>query len=172
MKITYPECQIEISVEEVITLMDHANLTDAGTRLVHEIEDYKEKLHEVRQVEELPEEPGLTLEDEPDEHKAQDPLEGVDFEESKQKPKGKNGKKGNKPKKVDVRLDNGEWFTFDSVSAAAESIGGKSNGLSTALKNGTMFHGREVRWTNPELDAALAEIDKSNKIPYQPSHKL
>lgn len=26
-------------------------------------------------------------------------------------------------KKVDVRLDNGDWFTFDSVSAAAESIG-------------------------------------------------
>lgn len=46
MKITYPECQIEISVDEVITLIDHANLTDAGTQLVHEIEDYKEKLRE------------------------------------------------------------------------------------------------------------------------------
>ena len=164
MKITYPECQIEISVEEVIALIDHANLNDAGTRLVQEIEDYKERLPE-----EMPEENEPTLVDESDKHKTQDPLEGVDFEESQPKPKGKRGKRGNAPKKVDVRLSNGEWFTFDSVSAAAESIGGKPNGLSTALKNGAKFHGREVRWNNPELDACLAEIEQSNKTPYQPS---
>lgn len=85
--------------------------------------------------------------------------------EQKPTPKKDSGKK----KKVDVRLDNGDWFTFDSVTAAADSIGGSCKGLSTALKNGTKFHGHEVRWNNPELDATLAEIDKSNKTPYQPS---
>lgn len=171
MKITFPECQIEMSAEELILLIDHTNLIHAGTRLVKEIDSYKEHL------------PGL----EPDDRNQvgdqvgdqagsksgasadNDPLEGVSFEEPEPKPLGKKGKRGNTPKKVDVRLDNGDWFTFDSVTAAADSIGGSSNGLSTALKNGTKFHGHEVRWNNPELDAALAEIDKSNKTPYQPS---
>ena len=75
MKITYPECQIEISVEEIITLIDHANLTDAGTRLVKEIEHIKE---------DLPEEPALSdIEQATEEVNNQvlDPLEGVDFEE-------------------------------------------------------------------------------------------
>lgn len=43
MKITYPECQIEISVDEVIALLERTSLHNAGARLVQEIETFKEQ---------------------------------------------------------------------------------------------------------------------------------
>lgn len=95
---------------------------------------------------------------------------GKDGQIPEQKPTPKKDS-GKQKKKVDVRFDNGNWFTFDSVTAAAEAIGGSVNGLSTDLKNGTKFHDHEVRWNNPELDACLDEIEQSNKTPYQPSQR-
>lgn len=188
MKITYPECQIEISAEEAITLIDHANLIDAGTQLVQEIEKIKVELPpinpEILRKGFGDEEPDPEPDPEPKpkqkstrlkKPKKKMKLADIPFRmgrdgqtpEKKPTPKKDSGKK----KKVDVRLDNGDWFTFDSVSAAADSSGGSSNGLSTALKNGAKFHGHEVRWSNPELDACLAEIEKSDKTPYQPSQR-
>ena len=193
MKITYPECQIEISVEEVIALIEHDKRqmpiqplrTQIPIEKINELlgntpgridDDFDPFLPTMK----VPKAPALDEEPEPGSEpkpkqksarlkrpKKEMKIADVHFEmgrpgqipELKPMPKIDSGKK----KKVDVRLDNGDWFTFDSVSAAAKSIGGSTNGLSTALKNGTKFHGHEVRWNNPELDAVMAEIDKSNK---------
>lgn len=41
MKITYPECQVEITAEELITVIDRLSLYSAGASLVKAIEDIK-----------------------------------------------------------------------------------------------------------------------------------
>lgn len=84
-----------------------------------------------------------------------------------------------KPRKVDVMVA-GEWYTHDSVLAAAKFLGCGSNNLIDAIKRG---HYKEfkVRYhdensdhpsDNPELDAILKEIEDRNKQPYEISSRL
>jgi len=84
----------------------------------------------------------------------------------KAKPKAKPKARPKRCKKVDV-LFNGKWIAFDSVSAAAAQIGCKQNSISTVLKKGGTVHGYEVRYHNEELDNILAEIEASNRKPYE-----
>ena len=125
MKVTYKDFQIEISVEEIITLIDHANLTDAGTQLVKEIEHYKEELHD--------EEP---------------------------KPYSKQAKG------VDILFEEG-WKTFDSMSKAAKALDVSLAWLSKSLQLGKTCNGHHIRFSDPELDKSLKEIEERNKQPYE-----
>lgn len=63
------------------------------------------------------------------------------------------------------------WVTFPTITEAAKAVGGTTNGLCTALKNGTKYHGHEVRYNNDDLDACLREIEESNRRPYEPTRR-
>lgn len=84
------------------------------------------------------------------------------------KKEAKKKKSSGKPKKVDVLFETG-WKTFGSLTEAAKAIDARMNHLSHAMLTGKTCNGHQVRYSNPELDAALAEIEESKKKPYQPT---
>lgn len=86
------------------------------------------------------------------------------------KPKAPGKQPGKPSKAVQVKFGD-EWKTFATITEAAKQLGGSTNGLCTALKNGSTFHGHEVRRANPDLDACLKEIEESNRRPYEPTKK-
>ncbi len=172
MKITYPECQIDISVEEVITLIDHVN---KGSRPMTVAEMAEELLKpqgtigpdfdpmfpivKVPHVPELEEDPipGPEPEPKPKEKipqvkkaKKKTKLADIPFrmgkverdDEPVEKPKRKSSGNG---KAVQVLFDNG-WKTYKTISKAAEAIGTKLNHLSHALLNGKTCNGHQVRY--------------------------
>lgn len=130
MKITYPECQIELTAEELIVLMGRINLYEAGARLVQLIESYK--LDADENPGQQPEPVSYPKEEEP-----------APVESKKKTPKRK---PADNPKKVDVLFESG-WTTFNSVSAAAKAIDARINHLNHALLNGKTCNGYPVRYT-------------------------
>ena len=125
MKITYPECQIEITAEELILLIDRLNLNNAGAQLVQEIERIKDDLTEQPEPKPYPaqEEPAHT--------------------ESKKEPAPTKRRTNNK--KVQVLFETG-WKTYNSISQAAKAIDARLNHLSHALLNGKTCNGHQVRY--------------------------
>lgn len=230
MKITYPECQIEISVDEVIelnnyyeeqktvitcrppelhglnpvdfdkfrlnvkdkewleeTLKDslgklHKQLLDSTDpnrhgdgieHLIHE-EPAPESQDPELEPEEAPTptfEPGGIIgegESEPEGEKVIRMSKEMKKAIVKKTPYVGRKKPSGKAKKVDVLFETG-WKTFGSLTAAAKAIDARLNHLSHALMTGKTCNGHHVRYSNPELDASLAEIEEGKKKPYQPT---
>lgn len=71
-----------------------------------------------------------------------------------------------KAKPVDVLMDDGR-VTFGSSGKAAKAIGVTTAWLSKSLQLGKTCNGYHVRYSNPELDASLAEIKERDKQPYE-----
>lgn len=228
MKITYPECQIEISVDEVIELNNYyeeqktvitcrppelhglnpvdfdkfrLNVKDKEW-LEETLKDSLGKLHKqlldstdpnrhgdgiehLIHEEPAPESQDPELEPEEDPTPTFEP--GGIIGEGESEPEGEKvirmskemkkaivektpyvGRKkpSGKAKKVDVLFETG-WKTFGSLTAAAKAIDARLNHLSHALMTGKTCNGHHVRYSNPELDAALAEIEEGKKKPYQ-----
>lgn len=225
MKITYPECQIEITAEEVITLIDHfktevtTNVTpfidpgviintddempepkpyptpdetispdtpeddaifSAGARRFFESEE-KRQLMEDKLTKQ-----GLqrivdcenTLEEAVnggDAESVKSALAGLDeaWYQAEQEivptvPAPKPKAKGRpKRKKVDVKFETG-WKTFASASEAAKAIGVKYKTFYHNLTNGQPCKKHQIRF-HSEMDDIMAEIEASNKKPYQPT---
>ena len=241
MKITYPECQIEISVDEVIELNNyyeenkpvitcsptelqglkpvdskHFGLTEESKKWLEDtLKDSLGKLHKrllddtdpnrhgegiVHLIHEEPEPKPYPKEEEtapesqdPELEPEEDPTPtfepGGIIGEGESEPEGEKvirmskemkkaivektpyvGRKkpSGKAKKVDVLFETG-WKTFGSLTAAAKAIDARLNHLSHALMTGKTCNGHHVRYSNPELDAALAEIEEGKKKPYQPT---
>ena len=175
MKITYPECQIEISVDEVIALIDHANLTDAGTQLVQEIEKIK--------VELPPIDPEILRkgfgDEDPEPHPEPEPEPEPKPKQRStrlKKPKKAMAPKDNEPdeqpkrknktnsKAVQVLLENG-WKTFGSVSQAAEAIGSRLNHLSHALLNNKTCNGYQVRYAVDSKEQTENTNEEPTELP-------
>lgn len=228
MKITYPECQIEISVDEVIELNNyyeenkpvitcrppelhglkpvdykHFGLTEEAKKWLEEtLKENIGKLHKqlldstdpnrhgdgiehLIHEEPAPESQDPELEPEEDPTPTFEP--GGIIGEGESEPEGEKviriskemkkaivektpyvGRKkpSGKAKKVDVLFETG-WKTFGSLTAAAKAINARLNHLSHALMTGKTCNGHHVRYSNPELDAALTEIEEGKKKPYQ-----
>lgn len=231
MKITYPECQIEISVDEVIELNKHYEiqiqclptelhglkpvnsihfgLTENAKRWLEEtVHDSLAKLSQqlldstdpnrhgdgfVQLIHEEPEPVPYPKEEEPKEDPAPTFEPGGIIGDGDISPEGEGVRPGGLPaavqealkhphavrtipekkaavksKAVDVLMDEG-WVTFESATQAAKALGVSLAWLSKSLKLGKTCNGHQVRYSNPELDAALAEIEEGKKKPYQPT---
>ncbi len=72
-----------------------------------------------------------------------------------------------KRKKVDVKFETG-WKTFASASEAAKEIGVKYKTFYHNLTNGKPCKKHQIRF-HSEMDDIMAEIEASNKKPYQPT---
>lgn len=230
MKITYPECQIEISVDEVIELnnyyeeqktvitcrppelhglnpvdFDKFSLNVKDKEWLEEtLKDSLGKLHKQLLdstdpnrhgdgdgIEHLIHEEPAPESQDPELEREEDPTPtfepGGIIGEGESEPEGEKvirmskemkkaivektpyvGRKkpSGKAKKVDVLFETG-WKTFGSLTAAAKAINARLNHLSHALMTGKTCNGHHVRYSNPELDAALAEIEEGKKKPYQ-----
>ena len=230
MKITYPECQIEISVDEVIELnnyyeeqktvitcrppelhglnpvdFDKLRLNVKDKEWLEEtLKDSLGKLHKQLLdstdpnrhgdgdgIEHLIHEEPAPESQDPEREPEEDPTPtfepGGIIGEGESEPEGEKvirmskemkkaivektpyvGRKkpSGKAKKVDILFDTG-WKTFGSLTAAAKAIDARLNHLSHALMTGKTCNGHHVRYSNPELDAALAEIEEGKKKPYQ-----
>ena len=202
MKITFPECQIELTTNEAITMYDYFHIKDSGVQLLEEINRYREL---VELVDERPkntynkpqEEEGLKSDDfrpaeneaveersieeffkpEPEEEEWENTVEelenlinGAVEEKPVKKPKAKNDH-SRTPKPVDVLTKYG-WKTFESQEKAAKYLKAAPSHIQKALKTNNICKGFLVRYSNPELNACLAEIEARNKEPYQPSRKI
>lgn len=167
MKITYPECQIEISVEEVITLIDHVNI---GSRPMTVAEMAEELLKPqgmigpdfdpMLPIAKVPKVPGLDEDPNPEPEPEPKPRQkNPQAKKAKRKP-------GN-AKSVQVLFETG-WKTYKTISKAAEAIGSKLNHLSHALLNGKTCNGHQVRYAvdnkeQPEtINEAPAELPRRN----------
>ena len=177
MKITYPECQIEISVDEVIALMKFEKENEPRLK-----EKYwtgfrpdvppvnlpgAETFLKMKKEDEAPEQLSHSESDQ-DSDKDNDQDEDRNNTEHTQ-PTKTQAIKASRP--VDVLMDDG-WVTFDSASKAAKALGVSSAWLGKSLKLGKTCNGHHVRYANPELDAVLSEIEANNKKPYEPSCKI
>ena len=90
---------------------------------------------------------------------SQDPLEGVDFnEEPIEEPGQKPNNTLRQSRQVDVLVD-GEWESFASINKAAQALGVSPAWLGKSLQLGKTCNGRPVRYSNPELDACISEIE-------------
>lgn len=230
MKITYPECQIEISVDEVIELNNYyeeqktvitcrppelqglepvdfdkfrinvkdkewleETLKDSLGKLHKQLLDSTDPNRHGDGIEHLIHEEPAPESQDPEPEPEEDPTPtfepGGIIGEGESEPEGEKvirmskemkkaivektpyvGRKkpSGKAKKVDVLFDTG-WKTFGSLTAAAKAIDARLNHLSHALMTGKTCKGHHVRYSNPELDAALAEIEEGKKKPYQPT---
>ena len=223
MKITYPECQIEISTEEVIDLLDYFEDREPKIECRHGFshlnykkpELYKPEISEEvkKEIEESLREylkergpafnpfrstesdsqpdpnPYPNLTDQEAIIPRQDvggPISSVRFNIGKPNPyptkevpapveipkeckneSTKKKKASGKPKKVDILFTTG-WKTFDSVSEAAKSIGINYKTFYSNLTHGKPCNGHQVRY-HSEMDDIMAEINESNRKPYEPS---
>lgn len=228
MKITYPECQIEISVDEVIELNNYyeeqktvitcrppelhglnpvdfdkfrlnvkdkewleETLKDSLGKLHNQLLDSTDPNRHGDGIEHLIHEEPATESQDPELEPEEDPTPtfepGGIIGEGESEPEGEKvirmskemkkaivektpyvGRKkpSGKAKKVDVLFETG-WKTFGSLTAAAKAIDARLNHLSHALMTGKTCNGHHVRYSNPEVDAALAEIEEGKKKPYQ-----
>ena len=71
-------------------------------------------------------------------------------------------------RKVDVQAEDGTWTTFDTVTEAASHLGVKAPSVSLACRNEKKVKGHAVRY-HSDMDDFMAEIEASNKKPYQPT---
>lgn len=189
MKITYPECQIEITAEELILLIDRLNLNNAGAQLVQEIERIKDDLTEqpapkpypnlTDQEAIIPRGTGLQnlimqgLKEAEAQGKLPEELTQVEIpkeentpvEIPKERKHDSTKKASNKKKKVEVKLDNGEWRTFNSISRAATYIGMSMTGLSNALIRGTKAFGHEVRYATDNNEPTQPSNEEQTELP-------
>ncbi len=177
MKITYPQFTLEISAEELITVMDRLCLFNAGARLVQEIESYKQQKEDPAPVP-YPheEEPAPTYEPGGFVGNGESQVEGEEVVQkhtmpepvkkavAKAKSKEKKTRRG---EKIDI-LFGEEWKTFDSTSEAAKAIGVNYKTFYAALSEGRPIKGHLLRYHNP-MDEIMAEIDASNKKRYEPT---
>lgn len=230
MKITYPECQIDISVDEVIELNNYyeeqktvityrppelhglnpvdfdkfrlnvkdkewleETLKDSLGQLHKQLLDSTDPNRHGDGIEHLIHEEPAPESQDPELEPEEDPTPtfepGGIIGEGESEPEGEKvirmskemkkaivektpyvGRKkpSGKAKKVDVLFETG-WKTFGSLTAAAKAIDARLNHLSHALMTGKTCNGHHVRYSNPELDAALAEIEEGKKKPYQPT---
>ena len=221
MKITYPECQIDITAEEVITLIDHfktevTHSIDPGVIINTDDEMPDPKpyptpdetiSHDTPEDDAIfsaamrrffeSEEKRQLMEDKLTEQSRQrivdcentleDAVNGGDAESVKSalagleeawyqaeqeivptvpapKPKAKGRPKR---KKVDVKFETG-WKTFASVSEAAKAIGVNYKTFYYNLTNGQTCNNHQIRF-HSDIDDVMAEIEASNKKPYQPT---
>lgn len=186
MKITYPECQIEISTEEIINLLDYFREIKPSTEVKIERKELEEMMnqHFVERTSsrkhENPKEPdnheedpaptfepgGFVPEDEqpaPKPYPAQE--EHTPVEIPKERKHDSTKKASNKKKKVEVKLDNGEWRTFNSISRAATYIGMSMTGLSNALIRGTKAFGHEVRYASDNNEQTQPANEEQTELP-------
>lgn len=144
MKITYPECQIEITAEELILLIDRINLNNAGVQLVQEIERIKDD---------------LTEQPEPKPYPAQEEPAPTD---SKKEPAPT--KRKTNSKKVQVLFETG-WKTFNSISQAAKAVDARLNHLSHALLNGKTCNGHQVRYATDNNEPTQPANEEQTELP-------
>ncbi len=71
-------------------------------------------------------------------------------------------------RKVDVQAEDGSWSTFDTVTLAAFHLGVTAATVSLACRKERKVKGHAVRYHN-DTDEIMAEIEASNKKPYQPT---
>ena len=184
MKITYPECQVEITAEEFITVIDHfTTKVTSNTAPTFEPGGF---VPDDEQPEPKPY-PNLTdheaivqrgegflnfikqgLEDAEAQGKLPEVKIPTEEEPATTENKKEPAKRKTNAKKVQVLFETG-WKTFNSISQAAKAIDARLNHLSHALLNGKTCNGYQVRYADPELDASLAEIKERDRQPYQPS---
>lgn len=191
MKITYPECQVEITAEEFITVIDHfttkvtcntahtfepggfvpddeqpapkpyPNLTD-NEAIVQRGEGFMQFIKQgLEDAEAQGKLPEVKIPTEEVPAPVEIPKERKNESTKKKKASGK-------PKKVEILFTTG-WKTFDSVSEAAKAIGVNYKTFYHNLTHGKPCNGHQVRYADPELDASLAEIKERDRQPYRPS---
>lgn len=177
MKITYPKFTLEITAEELITVMDRLCLFGAGARLVQEIESYKQQKEDPAPVpypqeeEHAPTyEPGGIIGNGESQVEGEKVMQMHTMPESvkkviaKAKPKKKKTRRG---EKIDV-LFGEKWKTFDNTTEAAKALGVNYKTFYAALSEGRPIKGHLLRYHNP-MDEIMAEIDASNKKRYEPT---
>jgi len=71
-------------------------------------------------------------------------------------------------RKVDVQAEDGSWSTFDTVTLAAFHLGVTAATVSLACRKERKVKGHAVRY-HDDTDDIMAEIEASNKKPYQPT---
>ena len=187
MKITYPECQVEITAEEFITVIDHFT-----TKVTCNTEPTFEPGGIISTGDDMPlPKPYPNLTDHEaiiprgtdfqdlimqglKEAEAQGKLQGVQIpteeepspvEITKEDKHDSTKKSTNKKKKVEVKLDNGEWRTFNSISRAATYIGMSMTGLSNALIRGTKAFGHEVRYATDNNEPTQPANEEQTELP-------
>ena len=182
MKITYPECQVEITAEEFITVIDHfttkvtsntaptfepggfvPNDEQPAPKPYPSLTDHEAIVHRGEGLEYLIMQ-GL------EEAEAQGKLQGVQIptEEEPAPTESKKEPAPTKPKtnsrKVQVLFDNG-WKTFNSISQAAKAIGVKLNKLSHDLLNGKTCNGYQVRYATDDSEQTQPDNDDKTELP-------
>jgi len=164
MKITYPECQIDISVDEVITLINHVN---KGSRPMTVAEIAEELLKPQGTIG-----PGFdpifptmmapkvpSLEEDPNPEPKPEPKQKGKIPQAK-----KAKRKPGNAKSVQVLFETG-WKTYKTISKAAEAIGTKLNHLSHALLNGKTCNGHQVRYAVDIKDQPETTNEEPTELP-------
>ena len=195
MKITYPECQIEISTEEIIDLLNHFIESTSSRKHVSTKEpDMSDEQPAPKPYPNLTDQEAIIkhpqgfqdlilrgLEEAEAQGKLPEELTHVEIPKEENTPveipierkneSTKKKKASSKPKKVEILFTTG-WETFDSVSEAAKAIGVNYKTFYHNLTHGKPCKKHQVRYANPELDASLAEIKERDRQPYQPSKPI
>lgn len=119
------------------------------------------------------ENPNTESEEQEEQEDMEDHEDQEDHEEQEDdvapKPKKRGGATQKTP--VDILID-GEWKRFDTISVAAAYLGCSAAFLGQCLKKNKPCQKRQVRYSDDELDAILAEIKESNRKPYEPSKPI
>lgn len=183
MKITYPECQVEITAEEFITVIDHFT-----TKVTCNTEPTFEPGGIISTGDDMPvPKPYPNLTDHEviiprgtdfqdlimqglKEAEAQGKLQGVQIPteeepaptESKKKPAP--AKRKTNSKKVQVLFETG-WKTFNSISQAAKAIDARLNHLSHALLNGKTCNGHQVRYATGNNEQTQPANEEQTELP-------
>jgi hypothetical protein len=183
MKITYPECQVEITAEGFITVIDHFT-----TKVTCNTEPTFEPGGIISTDDDMPEPkpyPNLTdheaiiqrgegfknlIKQAFKEAKDQGMLQGVQIPteeepahtESKKEPAPTKRRTNNK--KVQVLFETG-WKTFNSISQAAKAIDARLNHLSHALLNGKTCNGHQVRYATGNKEQTQPANEEQTELP-------
>lgn len=181
MKITYPECQVEITAEEFITVIDHFT-----TKVTCNTEPTFEPGGIVGTGDDMPEPmpyPSLTdheaiiqrgtgfqdlimqgLKEAEDQGKLQGVQIPAEEEHAPTENKKEPAKRKTNSKKVQVLFENG-WKTFNSISQAAKAIDARLNHLSHALLNGKTCNGHQVRYTSGNKEQTQPANEEQTELP-------
>lgn len=181
MKITYPECQVEITAEEFITVIDHFT-----TKVTCNTEPTFEPGGIVGTGDDMPEpRPYPSLTDHEaiiqrgtgfqdlimqglKEAEAQGKLQGVQIpteeEPAPTENKKEPAKRKTNAKKVQVLFENG-WKTFNSISQAAKAVDARLNHLSHALLNGKTCNGHQVRYATDNNEPTQPADEQQTELP-------
>lgn len=183
MKITYPECQVEITAEEFITVIDHFT-----TKVTCNTEPTFEPGGIISTGDDMPEpKPYPNLTDQEaiiprgtdfqdlimqglKEAEAQGKLQGVQIPteeepaptESKKEPAPTKRRTNNK--KVQILFETG-WKTFNSISKAAKAVDARLNHLSHALLNGKTCNGHQVRYATDNNEPTQPANEEQTELP-------